>query len=263
MMRQRCLTAILGIPLAILIVHLGGLPFFAAVLILSLIGMYEFLRILIPKNRGVIQFFAYLCGIAWQVAVFLQLSILPKLLLFSFLGGLIIFIIGFKRLKFQEFAMTILGVVYVFGLFSYLISLRLFTPKGEWWVFFALLLIWSNDTGAFFIGRRFGRHKLHELVSPKKTIEGALGGIMLATGVALFTNFAFHYTSYIEAALLGVLASILSICGDLWESGLKRIAGVKDSGTILPGHGGVLDRFDSLLFTIPVLYYYIHSFILN
>lgn len=263
MMWQRCLTAIVGIPLAFFIVYLGGIPFAVTIGVLSILGMYEYNKILIPNDIGIMRYYAYFCGITWQVIVLLQLDIVPQVLLLLFLLGLIIYLIDFNRIKLQDFALIIVGVAYVFGLFNYLNLLRLFTPNGNFWVFYTLVLIWSSDTGAFFTGRYFGKIKLHKLVSPKKTIEGALGGIALATCIALIVNSAFRYLLFVEAAILGILTAILGIFGDLWESSLKRVGGAKDSGSIFPGHGGVLDRFDSLLFAAPVIYYFIQVFTLN
>ncbi|HHU31993.1 MAG: phosphatidate cytidylyltransferase [Zhaonellaceae bacterium] len=262
-MWQRCLTAIVGIPLAFFLVYLGGIPFFIAVGILSILGMHEFFKILIPYDIGIMRYYAYFCGIVWQAAVFFQAEFRPLMLLLFLLIGFIIYIVNFKKLKLQDFSLTILGVVYVFGLFNYLNLLRFFAPQGKWWVYFTLILIWSNDTGAFFTGRYLGRHKLHKIVSPKKTIEGALGGIALTTCISFVINLLFRYMSLPEALVLGMLASTLGIVGDLWESALKRIGGVKDSGSLLPGHGGVLDRFDSLLFAAPIIYYFVQGLIFH
>ncbi len=263
MMWQRCLTAFLGIPLAIFLVYLGGIPFCIVVTIISLLGIHEFFNILLPSKVGLMRYYAYFSGVVWQAATFFQMNIIPQLLIFLFLFGLILYIINYNKLRLQDFTLAVLGVVYVFGLFNYLILMRLFTPNGKWWVFLGLILIWSNDVGAFFIGRGFGRHKLHELVSPKKTIEGALGGIFLTIFITSMINIAFGFMLFSQSVLLSILVSVLCIFGDLWESGLKRIAGVKDSGSLLPGHGGILDRFDSLLFAVPVMYYYLHGFIIN
>ena len=263
MLGQRYITAIIGIPFAVLVVYLGGFPFFAIISILSLIGMQEFFKMFLSSKLGFLRCFTYLAGIILQTAIFLKLDFIPPLLLLLFLIGIIFFIIQFRRANLQDFALTVLGFFYVYGLFAYLILLRNSTPEGMWWVFLSLALIWSNDTGAYFTGRYFGKHKLHELVSPKKTIEGAIGGILLATIVAFLAGIFLPFLSYQEAFFLGILTSIIGILGDLWESGLKRVAGVKDSGSLLPGHGGVLDRFDSLLFAAPVVYYYIHGLIIN
>jgi len=262
-MWQRCLTAIVGIPLAFFLVHLGGISYFFAVSILSILGMHEFFRILIPYDIGILRYWAYFCGIAWQTAVFFQAEFIPLLLLVFLFIGVFSYIINFKKLKLQDFSLTILGVVYVFGLFNYLILLRFFVPQGKWWVYLALVLIWSNDTGAFFTGRYLGRHNLHKIVSPKKTIEGALGGIVLTTCISFVCNSIFRYMSFSEAIVFGILVSALGIIGDLWESGLKRVGAVKDSGSLLPGHGGVLDRFDSLLFAAPVIYYFVLGLIFH
>jgi len=257
MIWQRCLTALVGIPLALFIVYLGGIPFAFTIGILSILGMYEYNKILMPYELGFMRYYAYLCGIVWQVVTFWQLDFLPELFFLFLFLGLIIYLIDFQKIKLQDFTLTIIGVAYVFGLFNFLNLIRLFTPEGEFWLLYTLILIWSNDTGAFFTGRYFGKTKLHKLVSPKKTVEGAVGGVVSAICIALLINWAFPHLPIWRAAILGLVTSILGIVGDLWESSLKRIGGVKDSGFVFPGHGGVLDRFDSLLFAAPVIYYII------
>lgn len=132
---------------------------------------------------------------------------------------------------------------------------------GARWVLYALFLVWAGDTGGYLAGRALGRHKLWPEVSPAKTIEGALGGILLtiAAGILLAPLLA-PGLSGSAALALGALAGVAAPLGDLVESRLKRLAGIKDSGASIPGHGGVLDRFDSLLYAAPLLYYYLQRF---
>ena len=126
-------------------------------------------------------------------------------------------------------------------------------PNGHRWLLCALMVVWAADTGAYFSGRKFGRHKLAPKISPNKTVEGLIGGMLLAviTGVVL-SLFAGATTAQLPAvALVSLLAGLLSVVGDLFESLLKRHAGVKDSGALIPGHGGVLDRLDGVLAALP------------
>jgi len=156
-----------------------------------------------------------------------------------------------------------LGIVYIAVPLSYLIVLR-DLPSGGRWVMFLLTIIWLNDTCAFAAGKTIGRTKLCPEISPKKTVEGAVAG--LAGGMLAGYAFNFFFNpgpagglpfSVTEILGLSLLIGAVGIIGDLAESLLKRSANVKDSGTIIPGHGGVLDRIDSLIFTIPLLYYYL------
>jgi phosphatidate cytidylyltransferase len=150
-------------------------------------------------------------------------------------------------------AATILGVLYVFGAWRCAIDLRAISP---YWILFALAINWVGDIGAFYVGRTFGKHKLSPRVSPGKSWEGAAGSIVGAVlfGIAMQRQFGLG-VSLPEMVGLSVLCNIAGQLGDLAESALKRSAGMKDSGTLLPGHGGFLDRLDSSLFTMPVVFY--------
>jgi phosphatidate cytidylyltransferase len=160
-----------------------------------------------------------------------------------------------RRLK--DTAITALGVVYVGFTLSTLVSTRSL-PAGEFLVFFVVLVTWAADTGAYYAGTLFGKHLLAPSISPKKTIEGAFGGLGLALVASLLAHVWFlPQLSLPDTAVLAVLLTGSGLLGDLWESAIKRRGGVKDSGGILPGHGGMLDRLDSLLFTAPTFYYYV------
>lgn len=157
---------------------------------------------------------------------------------------------------------TVFGTLYIGLPVAYILMLRNL-PGGAGYLILALLAVWGSDTGAYFGGMLLGRTKLWPLVSPNKTLEGSLTGICTAVFAAILVNHlaqAFEWWSALpagHAAGLGVLLSLSGQLGDLCESALKRDAGVKDSGRFLPGHGGALDRFDSVFFAAPVAYYYI------
>jgi phosphatidate cytidylyltransferase len=145
-----------------------------------------------------------------------------------------------------------LGVVYVFGAWRCAADLRAVNPH---WLLFAMLLSWSGDTAAFYVGRSFGRHKMAPRVSPAKSWEGAAGSVAGAMLVgAIYAHYLIPEAPLGEALVLAAAGNIAGQLGDLCESALKRGAGVKDSGTLLPGHGGWLDRIDSSLFSVPVVY---------
>lgn len=156
-----------------------------------------------------------------------------------------------------DVSFKVLGIVYIALPLSYLAYVR-GLPNGEYWILFLLFVIWANDTCAYFTGKTFGKRKLLPEISPKKTVEGAIGGLLGGAVVALVFNWYLD-TGLGTAGAVGLSAAIgvIGMIGDLAESLLKRGAGVKDSGTILPGHGGMLDRIDSLLFPIPFLYYFL------
>lgn len=160
-----------------------------------------------------------------------------------------------RRLK--DAALVAFGVLYVGFTLSTVVSTRLL-PAGEWFVLFLAVVTWAGDTGAYYTGMLWGAHPLAPSISPKKTVEGAVGGLALAVGSAVLARIWFVTDlSWSDALILGVLLTVSGLFGDLWESVIKRRVGVKDSGSLLPGHGGMLDRLDSLLFTAPTFYYYV------
>jgi phosphatidate cytidylyltransferase len=159
--------------------------------------------------------------------------------------------------RLQDSSVTLFGILYLGITLSTLVATRgLF--GGELLILFVLLVTWAADTGAYYVGTMWGRHLLAPAISPKKTYEGLIGGAVLALGIALLTQTWLEpQLSALDAVVLGLLLTATGLLGDLCESAIKRSAGVKDSGGILPGHGGMLDRIDSLLFTAPTFYYYV------
>lgn len=161
----------------------------------------------------------------------------------------------------RHFAIVLAGLVYVPMLACVWPLLK--KGFGPQWLFLALALAFMSDSVAYFAGRAFGKHKLYEAVSPKKTIEGSIGG--LVGGVAAMVGMGHYWLApeipIVHGVILGVLGSALGQIGDLVESMIKRTYGVKDSGNILPGHGGMLDRVDGLLFVAPIVYYYAALFV--
>lgn len=159
--------------------------------------------------------------------------------------------------RWNDALVILLGVLYIGFPLSTVVSTRALSD-GQWLVLFLAVVTWASDTGAYYAGTLWGKHPLLPSISPKKTVEGVLGGLVLAVGVALLAQQWFAtQLSLSDAFMLGILLTIVGLVGDLFESFIKRRTGVKDSGGILPGHGGMLDRLDSLLFTAPTFYYYV------
>jgi phosphatidate cytidylyltransferase len=162
-------------------------------------------------------------------------------------------------------AIALLATTYVGLLGGSLIRLRHDFPEGWKLIFFLVLVVWLGDSGAYYFGKALGKHKLSPLISPKKTVEGMFGGMLVSIVTAVVIHFTFFPKfPLIHAMIAGVILSFCGVVGDLAESMWKRSAAVKDSGAILPGHGGFFDRFDSILFTAPILYCYwtlmVHGF---
>ncbi len=178
-----------------------------------------------------------------------------EILLFIVLLLLAYTVLVKNKFTFNDCAFLVLSAIYVGLGFYYFIQTRT-VDNGLVYIFYAILVILATDTGAYFSGRLFGKRKLWPEISPKKTIEGAVGGIILSCIVALVFHFYFAvHDSIVILLIVTVLASIFAQVGDLVESAIKRHYAVKDSGKILPGHGGILDRFDSWLFVFPLLHF--------
>jgi phosphatidate cytidylyltransferase len=262
-LRSRLITALIGIPLLILIIGWAHFWLFAAVFFLiSLMALREYFAMVFPD-----QVREQLVSIVFGGALSLLL-ILPDVTNPQPALGLVVvtclsiylFIPGRLEEKLRRLAWTLLGGIYLGYLFPHWVLLfRL--PRGRLWVFFALSVIMVGDTAAYFFGRRFGKRKLAPAISPGKTVEGALAyvaGSLLAGYLAalLFVE----DLSWPEAILLAGLLSLFGQFGDLFESWLKRVFAVKDSSSLLPGHGGLLDRLDSLIFPAVFTTAYLRAF---
>lgn len=259
-MKQRIITAVIGAALFIPIVWLGGLPFTLLVYAMAAIGLFELLRMkghTIFSVHGAIALsalFVFLMPNQWSIPLMettgytkIDLALIAVLLL------LIYTVVVKNRYTFEDAAFSIMGVLYIGIGFFYFIETRM---DGIEYVIYALLVIWTTDSGAYFTGKKFGKKKLWPDISPNKTIEGFIGGILTAIIFALLFQWIYPISSsYTILVIVTILASIFGQMGDLVESALKRHYNVKDSGDILPGHGGILDRFDSLLFVLPLLHF--------
>jgi len=184
-------------------------------------------------------------------------TLLLPLLAVAMLGLALLFLFRLPEISVvhHRLGWLVMGFVYLPLLLVHMLLLRLL-PYGQRWIFMTLLVIMICDSCAYFIGRKYGKNKLYPAVSPNKTIEGALGGVGGAVIAALLFKFMFMpQVGIFGAVVIGVALGVMGQLGDLFESLLKRACKVKDSGTIIPGHGGMLDRLDSLLFAFPVIYY--------
>ncbi|MDH4300177.1 MAG: phosphatidate cytidylyltransferase [Dehalococcoidia bacterium] len=268
MLKHRVITAAVGVPLIILAVWFGDPWFSLLIAAAALAGTYEFYRMASFDRREPLLYL----GLLWALALVLSPhyrnpDLLPVAITGTMLVSLICLLLRPSREKaFHNWAWTIVGALYVGWMLSYWLTLR-GLAHGQYWVYLAMLTTFANDTGAFFVGRARGKHKLSPAISPGKTREGAIGGLVSAIlaaiviamvlrliSVGLGDPFVFRHWQII---LLGCLVGLFAQLGDLVESLLKRNMGVKESGNLLPGHGGVLDRFDSLIFVGAVVYYYV------
>src|SRR5574337_637515 len=256
---KRILSAAVLLPGFLLLVQLGtAFHFFFLVALAILIGLYEFYGMakaggwhpLIPLGIG--------CGVALSCMAFFEV---PTPWLISALTGVFILLLVSllvggtdQKEAVSRGAITLLGLIYVAGLLSVPALLRAMA-LGRTYIFYLVLVTWAGDTGAFYVGSTTGKRLLCPSVSPRKTVEGSVGGLVcsvLASGLAKF--WFWDGLGTVESVAIGLGLGVMGQVGDLCESMLKRGFGVKDTGVLIPGHGGLLDRVDSLLFTGPVLY---------
>lgn len=256
-MKKRIITGILGGALFLLITFLGGYWFTALVFLIASLAYYELIRM----NQR--KFFDW-PGIVGMVL--LWLALFPDLIWNQdFIRGDIIFLFIFlflfltvaskNRIEYKQAAYFFLSSMYLGIAFHYLLETRLNYGFGVTMTIIAG--IWATDTGALFFGKKFGKRKLWPAISPNKTIEGSLGGALFAIIIVALISYFANITAFLPlstAILIGLVIAIGGQLGDLMESAVKRSLHVKDSGDILPGHGGIYDRFDSMIVVFPILY---------
>ncbi|MEK3974570.1 MULTISPECIES: phosphatidate cytidylyltransferase [unclassified Psychrobacillus] len=259
-MKTRIITGAVALALFLPIVLLGGPVFTVLIYAIATVGLYEILKM---KGLSLFSF----SGIISLLLLFLLLfpsaytenivnltghTKLEWVFVAVFL--LLIFTVLTKNsFTFEDASFVLVSTLYVGIGFYYFIETR---ESGLAYLIFALLIVWTTDSGAYFTGRKIGKRKLWPEISPNKTVEGFVGGILWAIITALIIQWINPLTSsYIVLIGITIIASIFGQLGDLVESGIKRHFNVKDSGKLLPGHGGILDRFDSLLFVLPLLHF--------
>ncbi len=246
----RILTSAVGIPLLIYLVEFApDLVFAGCMIIAMLIALHEYFGM----TEGSVPLPLQLTGSLFAVVAALfsgYLGVAPVVVL-----CVALFTGMNPRQAFFGSVFTIFGVLYIGTLMGYLILIRRL-EGGSDLLMMLFVIIWANDIFAYFFGRAFGTHKLAPVVSPRKTVEGAIAGFVFGILSAVFCCYFFvEQLTFVQGAIAGAVIGVLGQIGDLCESVLKRAANKKDSGTILPGHGGMLDRIDSLLFGAPAMYY--------
>ncbi|KAB2494668.1 phosphatidate cytidylyltransferase [Priestia endophytica] len=260
-MRQRIITGVIAAAIFVPLVLVGGLPFTLLVYLLATVGVFELLKmrkislLSFPTFMSILLIWTFLLSqtnASLANTIFnhkVEVVLLAVLLLLTYT------VLIKNRFTFDDAGFVILATIYIGMGFYYFIAIR---EEQLSYVFLALFVTWASDSGAYFIGKSMGKRKLWPDISPNKTIEGSVGGIVCGVIVALLFAFLSPLTeSPLHLMVIGLVLSIFGQVGDLVESAFKRHYGVKDSGNILPGHGGVLDRTDSWLFVFPILYFLI------
>lgn len=271
MLKRRTISSVWIASLVIIAIWFGDPGYTILIAITGIIAVHEFYKMIHGIKVQPLTYF----GITITVLLILSRNQDIQLLVNPFLNtsivtpiialcAIVIPIIWLFRNASREEAIarwlwTIVGIFYVGWLLSLLVELRSF-EDGRNWVLLAVFITFASDTAAFFVGRKFGKNKLAPSISPSKTWEGASGGVVAAAAISslfiLPTPFSLQLT-YWQVIPLAILVSIVGQLGDLLESFIKRITGVKDSGTLIPGHGGILDRLDSIMFAGLVVYCFV------
>ncbi|NMM51209.1 phosphatidate cytidylyltransferase [Paenibacillus aquistagni] len=259
-MKQRIITGVIAGGLFAILVYLGRVPYELLMIALALIGFYEFARMHHSKPFDIASLLGYalilFLVVPWEKwGVSLQYP-MESTVWFVMFGLLCITVISKNRIPIQAVSQLLLGAFYIGIGFKYMLMTRTFSEDGLFWTVLLFAAIWASDIGAYFTGRAIGKHKLWPSISPNKTVEGAIGGIVSSLVVCILALFIRPDMLNIPLTFgIGLAASIVGQMGDLIQSAYKRVVGVKDSGTLLPGHGGVLDRCDSWLIVFPFLHF--------
>lgn len=260
MFKTRLLSGIILVIIALATIIAGDGVLFATLLMISFIGMTELYRVLKISDKAL--------GIAGYVAMAIYYFLIRMnykdmivMLLIAFLIALMaIYVFTYPNYRSEQVMLAFFGLIYVGFMLSYVYQIRMLN-QGAFLVWLVFICSWGCDTCAYCVGMLFGKHKMAPKLSPKKSIEGAIGGVVGAALLgALYALAINHFatgahTNILQYALICGVGGIISQIGDLAASAIKRNHDIKDYGNLIPGHGGILDRFDSVIFTAPIIYY--------
>jgi phosphatidate cytidylyltransferase len=264
---QRIIAALVAVPLILYCIYAGPLP--AAILfgLISVLAQLEFYKLLHLADNSPLRYYGTFCGVVLFVLVYLvETNHIPTANYYAMspLFASIFFIKLYKKddeKPFKNIAYTFLGIIYVALPFALILVLALMDGGYSWQkVMGSLFLLWASDTGAYFAGTKFGKTKLFERVSPKKSWEGSIGGTLAAMGVAYVMSLYFKDLEAWKWFVMGLIIVVAGTYGDLVESLFKRSLQIKDSASTIPGHGGFLDRFDGLLLSMPFIITFLKLF---
>ena len=256
MFKTRLLSGIVLVLVAFLTINCGGYVLLATLLCVSLIGMQELYRAMHVRKEG----FGALELVSYAGVLLIYLLLIPEDPAYPLMGviaSLVLimcaYVFCYPAYQAGQIMAAFFGIVYVGVMLSYIYQTRML-PGGQFHVWLIFLCSWGCDTCAYCVGVLIGKHKMAPVLSPKKSIEGAVGGV--AGAVLLGVIYAFFTKGgMVEYGIICGVGALISMVGDLAASAIKRNQGIKDYGKLIPGHGGILDRFDSVIFTAPVIYY--------
>ena len=248
---------------AVFAFYIGNFPLIILSALISVIGLFEFYRALGLEKKNIV-YLGYIYSIIYYCLIYFKLN---QYIFFSVIAFLMvifaIYVFTFPKYKTEEISLIFMGVMYIPILFSYVYNTRTY-EDGKYLVWLILISSWGSDTCAYVAGSLFGKHKIAPVLSPKKSVEGSIGGVMGAALIGGIVGFILsgHFKSTISPAFTCAVScgigSIISQVGDALASAIKRNHNIKDYGNLIPGHGGILDRFDSMIFTAPAIFFAIY-----
>lgn len=260
MFKTRLLSGIVLVILALIIIISGGYVTLFSTLAISLVGMYELYRIF-KLEKTPLAIVAYIMAALYYCSRLLAVTVEPMMIVMAFLIALMfVYVFSYPKYEAKDIMAVFFGLAYVAVMLSYVYQIRML-ENGLYLAFLIFICSWGCDTSAYCVGVLIGKHKMAPVLSPKKSVEGAVGGVI---GTALLTVI---YASVFRTqmgldtheiailALISAVAGLISMVGDLTASAIKRNYEIKDYGTLIPGHGGIMDRFDSMMITAPIIYY--------
>ena len=260
MFKTRLLSGIVLVILALILIISGGNVLLFSTLAISMIGMYELYRVF-KMEKTILAFISYgisalyYCNLNWGFIPDAMMIVMLCLILLMFA-----YVLSYPKYDAKQLVVSFFGLFYVAVMLSYVYQIRML-ENGLYLAFLIFICSWGCDTCAYCVGVLIGKHKMAPVLSPKKSIEGAIGGVL---GTALLTviylsvfknQMEIEMSSIIILAVISAVAGLISMVGDLTASAIKRNYDIKDYGTLIPGHGGILDRFDSMIITAPIIYY--------
>ncbi len=256
----RVISGAVALPILFFIVLAGGMYLELAGVVVSLIALYEFFKALRKKSLKPFSKTTYLLVlVVYSLIHFGYVSYLPFVIAL-YVASLFLNYLFNQENKFVDVGVTIASAFYVIFFFYHIILLS--KLENSFYIWYVFIVSWGADTGAYFVGVKFGKRKLSPVISPNKSVEGAVGGILTAVIIASVFTYYNDQTFIVYGIIIAIFGSVISILGDLVASRIKREMDVKDFGNIMPGHGGIIDRFDSLLLVAPFVFYFI-KFILT
>ncbi|SFL45620.1 phosphatidate cytidylyltransferase [Paenibacillus sp. 1_12] len=257
-MKQRIVTGIIAAIVFLTLLYLGSYWFTGLIVITALIGFYEYAKMNKLNPFSLTSIVGYLgvglLCLPWSLTTIPAISSPSNMIWLLLFVLLSITVLSKNKVTIDHISTLFLGVVYIGIGFHYMIETRMIGQNGLFWTLLVFFCIWATDSGAYFTGSKFGKTPLWPTISPKKSIEGSIGGIIISVVVAVcFALVHPELLSWKQAIVIGIIIAVVGQMGDLIQSAYKRIKGIKDTGTILPGHGGVLDRVDSWLIVFPMV----------